>query len=672
MSENQVQQAVPTPGTASAPGGKGPATHEQKQKRRKLIRRCIALVVALAIVLTSGWALYNFVFKEEDNGLGEVMTSPVTIDSIRSVVNGTGGARAKNAAVVTPESGSNVLELFVAEGDIVEQGQPLYNLDDSAARKAVQEAQEGVHKAQEAVNDTQIEVDKLREELNQLTLRAPHPGKLTAINTDLRAGKDAAAGTEVATLVNDTQFRLHLYYSWNYEGQIQVGQTADISLPALMTTVPGKVEQINYVRRVVPEGGVTFEVVFLLDNPDTLTEGIVASAVLTAADGTTISPYESGKLEYLETTKLTLNGTGPVEWVQLMNYSQVTAGQELVRQGDKDAVAAIAAKQNALREVQKGVDEALKNLADAQKKLENYHAVSPIAGRVLSCGLMPGEPVGEGKSIQIADTSTMLVDINIDERHVGFAHPGMTVDLQDQMGNYYMGVIDQISLTAKSENGVAVFPATVTVDNPGNTLLTGTFIEYQFVASQSDNCMVVPIQAVIKVTLPMDDMGGMDGDLPMDDMGGMDGELPMDDMEGTDDPLPSEDVEGTDDALPSEDAELPDDADSVDAAMSGARSMSGGVVVEVVPDSMGGSAMGTGSMGGFGDPSSATVCFVQGEPDDRAIEADPSWKMPEGFFAVKVTTGLSDDSNVEITSGLNEGDMVFTGYVTNQANTYEG
>jgi len=83
-------------------------------------------------------------------------------------------------------------------------------------------------------------------------------------------------------------------------------------------------------------------------------------------------------------------------------------------------------------------------------------------------------------------------------------------------------------------------------------------------------------------------------------------------------------------------------------------------------------AVDGGSMGGsFGGKSdTATVCFVQGEPDERAIEADPSWNMPEGFFAVVVTTGLSDETNVEITSGLNEGDMVFTGYMTNSANTY--
>ena len=44
--------------------------------------------------------------------------------------------------------------------------------------------------------------------------------------------------------------------------------------------------------------------------------------------------------------------------------------------------------------------------------------------------------------------------------------------------------------------------------------------------------------------------------------------------------------------------------------------------------------------------------------------------MPEGFFAVRVETGLNDESNVEIKSGLNEGDMVFTGYMTQSANNW--
>lgn len=646
MSEQQTpvveQAAAPQSPSTPPKKEKTPATHEQKQKKRKLIRRIIALVVALAIIITSAVLLKKFVFNDKEE-LGEVMTMPVTLGSIQSMVEGTGNARAKNSATVTPDAGYKVLELFVKEGDTVEEGQLLYNLDDSAAQEAVSTAQNNVRKAQETVDDYNTELSKLYDNVADLTIKAPHDGKLIDINADIKNGKDMSVGDAVATVVNDTKLRLHLYYSWAYEGQISVGQTAQITLPASMTSVTGTVEQVNYVKRVVSEGGVTFEVVFVLNNPGTLTEGMTASAALTTSDGTPIYPYESGKLEYFETTKLTVKVAGPVQSVNLMNYADVTNGQVLVQLGDKDASASIASKQNSLREAQKSVDDAVKALEEAQKKLENYHATAPISGRVLSCNLVSGEDVASGQAIQIADTSTMIVDINIDERNVGYVSNGMMVNLQDQMGNFYMGIIEQIALTAKAENGVASFPATVVVDNPEGMLMTGTYIQYSFVASQSDNCLVVPIQAVMNVTLPQTAMPGgemgEDGMEPGIDDGGMvDGDMGV--------------------AEPAVDA----------PAAGGPRAQSLGMVVM----SGGSFAVDGGSMGGsFGGKSdTATVCFVQGEPDERAIEADPSWNMPEGFFAVVVTTGLSDETNVEITSGLNEGDMVFTGYMTNSANTY--
>ncbi|BDF68652.1 hypothetical protein CE91St43_26240 [Oscillospiraceae bacterium] len=647
MSEQQTpvveQAAAPQSPSTPPKKEKTPATHEQKQKKRKLIRRIIALVVALAIIITSAVLLKKFVFTDKEE-LGEVMTMPVTLGSIQSMVEGTGNARAKNSATVTPDAGYKVLELFVKEGDMVEEGQLLYNLDDSAAQEAVSTAQNNVRKAQETVDDYNTELSKLYDNVADLTIKAPHDGKLIDINADIKNGKDMAVGDAVATVVNDTKLRLHLYYSWAYEGQISVGQTAQITLPASMTAVTGTVEQVNYVKRVVSEGGVTFEVVFVLNNPGTLTEGMTASAALTTSDGTPIYPYESGKLEYFETTKLTVKVAGPVQSVNLMNYADVTNGQVLVQLGDKDASASIASKQNSLREAQKSVDDAVKALEEAQKKLENYHATAPISGRVLSCNLVSGEDVASGQAIQIADTSTMIVDINIDERNVGYVSNGMMVNLQDQMGNFYMGIIEQIALTAKAENGVASFPATVVVDNPEGMLMTGTYIQYSFVASQSDNCLVVPIQAVMNVTLPQTAMPGgemgEDGMEPGIDDGGMvDGDMGV--------------------AEPAVDA----------PAAGGPRAQSLGMVVMGGGSfAVDGGSMGGGSFGGKSD--TATVCFVQGEPDERAIEADPSWNMPEGFFAVVVTTGLSDETNVEITSGLNEGDMVFTGYMTNSANTF--
>ncbi len=47
------------------------------------------------------------------------------------------------------------------------------------------------------------------------------------------------------------------------------------------------------------------------------------------------------------------------------------------------------------------------------------------------------------------------------------------------------------------------------------------------------------------------------------------------------------------------------------------------------------------------------IVYVKGE------KTDPSDKAPEGFHSVEVKTGISDEDYVQITSGLNEGDVVY-------------
>ena len=76
----------------------------------------------------------------------------------------------------------------------------------------------------------------------------------TIVGVHVKVGDTVNEGDTIATLVNDTKLRLSLYYSYAYEGDIKVGQTAQISIPAIMAPVTGKVEQINKVRFVSPEG----------------------------------------------------------------------------------------------------------------------------------------------------------------------------------------------------------------------------------------------------------------------------------------------------------------------------------------------------------------------------------------------------------------------------------
>ena len=78
---------------------------------------------------------------------------------------------------------------------------------------------------------------------------------------------------------------------------------------------------------------------------------------------------------------------------------------------------------------------------------------------------------------------------------------------------------------------------------------------------------------------------------------------------------------------------------------------------------VGGGSMG-GSSGGASDDSTGVIVWVKSKeaPANAILEPDPTWDCPEGFWAVPVEVGLSDNSKVEITRGLAEGQEVFIGY----------
>ena len=634
MTEQQTPVMTPPAAPPAAPTGP-----KKKRKGRGKTIAGILIVAAIAIALVV--LVWYFVFRE-DGSKGEVMTDFVTRGSIQSMVEGSGTTKAKDSATVTPGSGT-ILELFVQEGDQVTAGQQLYRMDDTTARDAVTEAQK-------SVDNCNKELQAVYDKIAELSITAPHAGNLREV-ADLKVGDTVNEGDTIATLVNDTKLRLSLYYSYAYEGDIKVGQTAQISIPAIMAPVTGKVEQINKVRFVSPEGATHFEVVLVLDNPGTLAEGMDASAGLTAADGTPIYPYQNGKLEYYESTKITAKATGPVERVSLLNYGDVKAGQLLVQLGAKDTDEEIASKENALKAAQEKLEE-------ATKELEKYNAVAPIDGTVLQCSLTEGQEVSSGQGITIADTSQMIIEIQVDERNARYIKAGMMVDI-NQYGTPYVGIVESVSMTASGENGVASIPAVVTVDNYDGSMIPGTYAEYSFVASESEDCLTVPVQAVKYVsfanvqlpeTLDADPSAGMDDGM-MDD--GMMDDGMMDDgmVDGgmMDDGM----VDGGVEALPQS---YSGGAFAAPLGMVAVPMPGGGGVVD-------GGSMG-GSSGGASDDSTGVIVWVKSKeaPANAILEPDPTWDCPEGFWAVPVEVGLSDNSKVEITRGLAEGQEVFIGY----------
>lgn len=458
---------VPPP-KPKKPAGKG---------RQKIVKRLIALGVAAAILGGGGFALYRFL-TDDDSELGEIYSQPAEIGTIQSKVSGRGSARAKESAAITLTQSGVVQEVFVAGGQTVMAGDPLYTIYSEAAEKQLSEAQE--------------EMDRLLEEANNLTVRAPFAGKLIDVE-EFQIDQQVGEGTKVATLVNDKKLKLSLYFSYAYEGEIWAGQSVDVSIPAVMKTFTGRVEKVNRVSFISPEGAVHFEAEIVFDNPGTLTAGMDASAVLTASDGSEIYPYENGQTQFYETRDIITKAAGPVAGQgNLLNYANVSAGEELLYLGSSTIDEKIQAQQVKLDE--------------AQEAMADFNAVAPIDGTVTSCNLVEGQEVKSGDTvIMISNNVTMLVTINVNDQNISFIKPGSYVDLKDWNDNVFQGLVTSIDMSGSQggdsmmgggSGGGTNYPVTLTVDNFSGALMEGMTLQYSFVTSESAECVLVPTSCV--------------------------------------------------------------------------------------------------------------------------------------------------------------------------------
>lgn len=490
-----------------------------------LPRRILPLALAAALLAAGGFGAVRLL---GGGGGGEqIVTDLVTRDTIQSTVKGSGAASARESVSLNPPVSATVLALHVKEGDRVEKGTVLYELDPAEAQKATEEAKkslteaekgvtaaaERLQAAQKQLSETEEEYQKLLASKADLTVTAPFDGKLVEA-ASLLPDAEITAGQKIATLVSSNRLKLSLYYSYAYLDQLRVGQEAAVSIPAVMASVPGKISEINKVEFVTPEGSKCFEVVVALDNPGTLTEGMAASAGLTVG-GQAVYPYQNGKLAYQETREVTAKVPGPLKTSFLHNHAPVKKGQAILVLGPDELDKQLEEKRESVTSARESVDsartavesaqEALASAQDKVKKALEQEAdmavKAPITGTVLTCLLEQGEKADAGQlGILLADTSVMRIDIQVDERNVSRVKTGMTCTItQTGLGgeeNTFEGTVESVSLTGKSENGVSFFPAVVKVDNGDGAMLNGMSIEYELVLAQSEDCLVVPAQAV--------------------------------------------------------------------------------------------------------------------------------------------------------------------------------
>jgi multidrug efflux pump subunit AcrA (membrane-fusion protein) len=541
-----------------------------KKSKKLSVRKLIVIVLLLAVLGGGGFGIYRLFFYSEPV---EIKTGETKRDSITTVITGTATVQPTKFQDLTIPVDGTVKEVYVKQGDKVEVGDPLYAIDTSNLTEDIASVESNI-----AGYETQLAT--YQENLGNLTVSAPFSGKLIETTSAL-AGDTVNAGTKIATVVDDSKMKLSLYFSKAYETLIRKGMTADVSVPQYMTTLKGTVTSLQNVSYVSAEGTVCFKATISVDNPGSLTEGLTATATVTA-DGQEIAPADSGTFEYNQARDITTKVSGTLSSLNVEDSLNVSSGETL-------AVISNDTYTNQVTMLEKQIKSANLNLQELQEELADCAPAATVAGTVIFVRIEAGDEVNSGTTaMAIYNTDSMKIVADISESDNDYIEEGMTVTITKgtstsaaaaaasaapsasiasaaASSSSFTGIITKKSLEATASNGVAYFETTITIESNG-LLSPGIYVTYTITAAQASDVVLAPVAAIQKTT-------------------------------------------------------------------------------------------------------AGTCLFIKSDtkPTDTVELAEGV--IPDGYYAVKVETGLTSNDYVEITSGVNEGVTVFERYIKQNTTT---
>lgn len=473
------------------------------------VRIGLTVLILAALVAGAAYVVHRTGQSAEED---TVQTAVATRGYLETYVEGSGYTAAKTRAELGKDLKGKVLTVGAATGDTVTAGQVLLTVDPTEMRAELEDAQTALNEAQKSVNEA-------NKTLSDLTVTAPFTGRLLPpgeVTSDsaatgsedaapaspeevkIQKGDEVDSGTVLGTLVDDTNMRLELYYSYAYIDKLKVGQSAVVSIPQTMGTVTGTVDQIDRIEKISDEGGRLFRATVTFRNPGTLKAGMDATATVTA-DGLNIAPTGSGKLAYSRETQLTTKASGTASAACAPSYQKFTAGQTILRLTSDDATAALQSAQQLVQSRQETVNE-------LTQRIEQCTVVSPINGVVMSMNAVEGEDLtGETVPCVVADTQNIIVNADIAMSDVPSVQAGQPAFLSMYYGNdtlTFTGTVQSVALEANKDNNnqgsMPTFPAVISVDPvEGQPLRPDFSVDYRITTAQAEDCIMVPSSAVV-------------------------------------------------------------------------------------------------------------------------------------------------------------------------------
>lgn len=500
---------------------------KMNRKKGRLSKGLRTGIGAAILILLIAFGIF-LVMKTRSVGAqaDKAMTAVATRGMLETYIEGNGVTAAKKREELGKELKGKVSEILVSVGDEVKAGDALLVVNPTETREELKSAenelvnvQRGVSDAQAEVARAQTQVNAAQKRLNKLTITAPFTGKLIpATDADgkapvYRVGQQLSEGTVIGYMVDESKMMLSLYFSAAYSGQIQSGQKVTVSVPSAMSTVSGVVSSIESAQRISNEGVKLFRVNLSLENPGTLTKGMIATATIVTEAGE-LYPAESGTLEYAREETVTVQTGGEIAALNGIDYYSYTGGATIMQLTSdaaqdelKNAQSSVITAQNGVVNAQKLVQSKQERIAELKKLIANATVKSPIDGVVVSLSVVEEQVVsGTQALVVVADLNDIIVNANITATDVSAVTAGQpaTMTMYTSDGELMMtGMVDSVALepsqdSSGGQGSMPTFPAVISIDPvEGRSVAIGQGVDYRITTASSMDCLIVPSSAVV-------------------------------------------------------------------------------------------------------------------------------------------------------------------------------
>jgi HlyD family secretion protein len=355
------------------------------------------------------------------------------------------------------------------------------------------DAQLNIEKIENSISQAELSASNSEKGYNNLTITAPFSGKVT--NVTAEKGESVNNGMSLFTITQTSKLILSVPFSTTYISNIKVGQKAQVYVQELMDTVEGTVTAIGDNAYTASNGGTVKNVEVTVSNPGSLTDSMTASVDISTSSG-----LESGSqvctFAYANKKTVTAATSGVFSSVNIKDNDYVNKGDVLIKIENDDLQ--VTSKTNSLK-----MQDLENQLTAAEKTLEDYKVYAPFDGTISAVTAKQGDSLERGGALlSIRDFNQMEFTISVDELDISKVEVGqevsVTVDaLTDTETTPLSGEVVYKAMEGTSSNGVATYNVTIKINETKN-LLAGMNANATIILNKAEDALAVPLEAVTK------------------------------------------------------------------------------------------------------------------------------------------------------------------------------